>query len=99
MISKMSHRSNLFEIGFEGDASDVLNKLDGNFTLVDHHEEMNMHRIRINASATKSGNDLLKLVMPLASITSFNEVIPTMNEIFIRVVKAQNLILKPEEHE
>ncbi len=96
---KMSHRSNLFEIGFEGDASDVLNKLDGNFTLVDHHEERNMHRIRINASEKKTGNDLLKLVMPLASITSFNEVIPTMNEIFIHVVKAQNLILKPEEHE
>ena len=96
---KMSHRSNLFEIGFEGDASDVLNKLDGNFTLVDHHEERDMHRIRINASEKKTGNDLLKLVMPLASITSFNEVIPTMNEIFIHVVKAQNLILKPEEHE
>ncbi len=46
-----------------------------------------------------TGNDLLKLMMPLASITSFNEVIPTMNEIFISVVKAQNLILKPEEHE
>ncbi len=77
----------------------LLNKLDGNFTLVDHHEERNMHRIRIKASETKTGNDLLKLMMPLASITSFNEVIPTMNEIFIRVVKAQNLILKPEEHE
>jgi ABC-2 type transport system ATP-binding protein len=96
---KMSHRSNLFEIGFEGDASHVMNKLDGNFTLVDHHEERNMHRINIKAAETMTGNDLLKLMMPLASITSFNEVIPTMNEIFIRVVKAQNLILKPEEHE
>jgi ABC-2 type transport system ATP-binding protein len=95
----MSHRSNLFEIGFEGDASYAINKLDGSFTLVDHHEERNMHRIKIKAAETMTGNDLLKLMMPLASITSFNEVIPTMNEIFIRVVKAQNLILKPEEHE
>jgi ABC-2 type transport system ATP-binding protein len=95
----MNHRSNLFEIGFEGDASQVINKLDGNFTLVEHQQEREKHRIKIKASDTKTGNDLLKLVMPLASISSFNEVIPTMNEIFIRVVKAQNLILKPESHE
>jgi ABC-2 type transport system ATP-binding protein len=66
---------------------------------VEHREEKNMHRIKIKAAETMTGNDLLKLMMPLASITSFNEVIPTMNEIFIRVVKAQNLILKPETHE
>ena len=91
---KMSHRSNLFEIGFEGDASDVIDKLDGHFTLMEHQQERGMHRIKIKATETKSGNDLLKLLMPLTIITSFNEVIPTMNEIFIRVVKAQNLIFK-----
>jgi ABC-2 type transport system ATP-binding protein len=96
---KMGHRSNLFEIGFEGDASLILEKLDGLFTLVNHQHSRGMHRIKIRAAETNTGNDLLKLVMPLASISSFNEVIPTMNEIFIHVVKAQNLILKPESHE
>ncbi len=96
---KMGHRSNLFEIGFEGDASGVIDHLGGHFTLVEHQHEKNMHRIRIKAAETSTGNDLLKTVMPLTSITSFNEVIPTMNEIFIRVVKAQNLILNPEAHE
>jgi ABC-2 type transport system ATP-binding protein len=96
---KMSHRSNLFEIGFEGDASGVIDHLDGHFTLVEHQQDKNMHRIRIKAAEASTGNDLLKMVMPLTSITSFNEVIPTMNEIFIRVVKAQNLILKPEANE
>jgi ABC-2 type transport system ATP-binding protein len=96
---KMGNRSNLFEIGFEGDASNVKSQLDGDFTLVNHHEEKNMHRIKIKASENRTGNDLLKLLMPLAPITSFNEVIPTMNEIFISVVKAQNLTLKPEAHE
>ena len=77
----------------------VIDKLDGHFTLVEHQQEREMHRIKIKASETKTGNDLLKLMMPLASISSFNEVIPTMNEIFIRVVKAQNLNLKSETHE
>jgi ABC-2 type transport system ATP-binding protein len=88
---KMNNRSNLFEIKFQGDAAPVLNKLDGNFTLIDQHEERGIHRIKIKAAETVTGNDLLKLVMPTAAITSFNEVIPTMNEIFIRVVQAQNL--------
>jgi ABC-2 type transport system ATP-binding protein len=96
---KMSNRSNLFEIGFEGDAAHVMNQLDGNFTLVEHREDKNIHRIKIKASDTRTGNDLLKILMPLATISSFNEVIPTMNEIFINVVKAQNLNLKPEAHE
>ena len=66
---KMSHRSNLFEIGFEGDASLILEKLDGHFTLVDHQHSRGMHRIKISATETNTGNDLLKLVMPLASIS------------------------------
>jgi hypothetical protein len=33
---------------------------------------------------------MLSLVLPMASIISFNEIIPTMNEIFINVVEAQN---------
>jgi ABC-2 type transport system ATP-binding protein len=95
----MGNRSNLFEIGFEGDASRVIEKLDANFILVEHLQDRGMHRIKIKAAETRTGNDLLKMTIPLTSITSFNEVITTMNEIFIRVVKAQNLILKPETHE
>ena len=96
---KMSHRSNMFEIGFQGDVALVLGKLDGNCEVVEHHEERNNHRVKIKAAEKFTGNDLLNLVMSMASITSFNEVIPTMNEIFIRVVKAQNQTVKPVNHE
>jgi ABC-2 type transport system ATP-binding protein len=96
---KMGHRSNMFEIGFLGDAAPVLESLNGNCEVVEHHEEKMQHRIKIKAAAKLNGNDLLNLIVPVATITSFNEVIPTMNEIFIRVVQAQNQNPKPESHE
>lgn len=96
---KMSYRSNMFEIGFQGDAALVLDKLDGSGEIIDHHEDDGHHRIRIKADEKISGNDLLSRVILLAPITSFNEVIPTMNEIFIRVVNAQNLTVKSKSHE
>ena len=96
---KMNHRSNIFEIGFIGDAAHVLNKLDGHCEVIQHDEERNHHRVKIQAVEKFTGNDLLHLVLSMAAITSFNEVIPTMNEIFIRVVNAQNQTIKPENHE
>jgi ABC-2 type transport system ATP-binding protein len=96
---KMNHRSNIFEIGFMGDSAPVLNILDGNCEVVEHHEQRDLHRIKVKASEKLTGNDLLKLALSRSAITSFNEVIPTMNEIFIRVVNAENQTVKPEHHE
>jgi ABC-2 type transport system ATP-binding protein len=87
---KMQHRSNMFEIGFTGNPSAVMDKLNGHFQVVNQHSERANHFVKIRAEKGLSGNDLLNLVLPEANITSFNEIIPTMNEIFITVVEAQN---------
>lgn len=96
---KMNHRSHVFEIGFEGDDALVLEKLDRSCEVVEHQVERNNHRIKIKANAKLTGNDLLNQVIPYAVVHSFNEVIPTMNEIFIRVVKGQNQTQNPENNE
>jgi len=95
---KMSYKSNMFEIGFHGDPEAVLNKLNGNCQVVDQHVERTNHFVKIKAEKNLSGNDMLNLILPVASVTSFNEIIPTMNEIFIRVVEAQNQQI-PVNHE
>jgi ABC-2 type transport system ATP-binding protein len=87
---KMKHKSNTFEIGFKGDVTGVINKLNGHCQVMDQYERGANQFITIKTDANLSGNDMLGLVLPLAVITSFNEVIPTMNEIFIKVVEAQN---------
>lgn len=87
---KMEHKSNMFEIGFQGDPAIVMEKLNSHCQVVDQHEERTNHFVKIRADRELSGNDMLRLLLPVTGITSFNEIIPTMNEIFIKVVEAQN---------
>ena len=95
---KMNHKSNTFEIGFRGDPERIMNSLNGSFQVVEQYEGETDHFIKIKAGGGITGNDMLKMVLPHVSITSFNEVIPTMNEIFIKVVEAQNQS-KSQHHE
>jgi ABC-2 type transport system ATP-binding protein len=87
---KMNHRSNIFMIGFKGDPVPIMNELNGNCQIIEQFSEGNNWYLKIKAHENLTGNDMLKIVLPLADITSFNEVIPTMNEIFIKVVESQN---------
>ncbi len=87
---KMEYKSNTFEIGFIGNAEVVKSQFNGRCQVVEQMEERDHTRIKIKADRSFSGNDMLNAILPVASVTSFNEVIPTMNEIFIHVVEAQN---------
>jgi ABC-2 type transport system ATP-binding protein len=87
---KMNYKENAFEIGFKGSPSAVTCKLEGYCQVTNQYEERGNYFIRIKADRALSGNDMLGLILPVASVTSFNEIIPTMNEIFINAVKAQN---------
>jgi ABC-2 type transport system ATP-binding protein len=96
---KLQNRANMFEIGFQGDAGPVLQQLNHRISVVSHSHDGFYQRVRVKAESGMTGNDLLGMILPLATVTSFQEVIPTMNEIFIRVVNAQNQTLKTENHE
>jgi ABC-2 type transport system ATP-binding protein len=87
---KMKHKSNSYEIGFKGDIAGVIEKLNGHCQVMDQYENGGNQYVKIMAEERLTGNELLSLVLPCASVASFNEVIPTMNEIFINVVEAQN---------
>lgn len=87
---KMNHKTNSYEIGFKGDIAVVIDKLNGNYQVMDQYENGGNQYIKIKAEERLTGNELLSLVLPYASVASFNEVIPTMNEIFINVVETQN---------
>lgn len=87
---KMKYRDNAFEIGFIGSPEAVSGNLDGHCEITDQYEERGQHYIRIKADKTLTGNDMLNMVLPVATVTSFNEIVPSMNEIFIHVVETQN---------
>jgi len=85
---KNQFKEGVYDLTFEGDMLSFTNSLWVNFELLSHQKtEDNLTSARIRLLEKASVNDLLKAVIPVANIHSLNEVIPSMNDIFIKVVQ------------
>jgi ABC-2 type transport system ATP-binding protein len=58
--------------------------------LIHQTDEDDMKKVRVRLLGNTSPNQLLQAVMSTAEITGFNEVLPTMNDVFIRKVNETN---------
>jgi len=84
------YKSGEYELCIEGDAATLVSALqtDG-YRIVSQKQGKYNTSITINASPTSSGNELLAKTISLVKIISFNEILPSMNDIFIRKVNEQ----------
>lgn len=84
---KAQYKSNSYELEFEGETEKLLNKLNGSFTL-GKIVTLNEYRSRavVQLSDPGKSNDLLKQAIDIVKVISFKEVLPTMNEVFIKAV-------------
>jgi ABC-2 type transport system ATP-binding protein len=78
---------NEFEITFEGDVELAGNHL---FTILKKENENNKSTFRFRTTGNINTNDILMVAVKSGNIISFNPALPSMNEIFIRVVEARN---------
>ena len=87
---KKEFRSHTYAIQFKGMMFGFANALFASFAL-EHSEQLDSDRAIAYVRLLKGNtlNDLLKTVMPIVEIESVNEVVPTMNEIFIQVVQGK----------
>jgi ABC-2 type transport system ATP-binding protein len=86
---KEQFKENLYEFVFEGEESPFLEELEKKFTIEDTQKISNTLKMRVRISDSLSSNDLLKVVMTHGFIHYFNEVLPSMNDIFIKMVESQ----------
>jgi ABC-2 type transport system ATP-binding protein len=86
---RMRYKSNQYEIGFRGNPEEAVAALNSNFERIEQCENRQGHIVKIKAVNDFAGNEILKLILPVAEVLSFNEVIPSMNEVFIHVVESQ----------
>jgi ABC-2 type transport system ATP-binding protein len=79
--------ANEYDLTFKGDVT-----VEGNnhYSVLDRQFEDDKSRIRIKTTEKISSNDILNILMKSGEIVSFNPALPSMNEIFIRVVESQN---------
>jgi ABC-2 type transport system ATP-binding protein len=84
------YKSNIFEVKYRGDFDKVNRALSQKITVLDHVENGRDNQITVQHFHEKSNNDLIQILIPVVEILSFEEKIPSMNEVFIKAVQESN---------
>lgn len=88
---RKAYRSNIYRIAFQGNVIGFTNALWTGAEIIEKHDEGDgTHVFTLRALQKMNGSQLLAAVIPHCEIVSFNEVMPTMNDIFIRKVNEGN---------
>ena len=84
---KKQYRSNTYSIVFDHFDGLMSSFLDERFEIVDEGEDEDRRYASVRITGDLSSKDLLRKLVPKINIYAFNEILPTMNDIFISVVK------------
>jgi len=88
------YKSNVFEVRYKGSFNEVNKVLNNQFKILNHVENNRLNQITVEYLHGKSNNDLIQALIPVSEILSFEEKIPSMNDVFIRAVEESNKISK-----
>jgi len=79
--------ANEYDLVFNGDV-----KIEGNgqYQILKQESDNGISTIRLKTTVTIGTNEILNNLMKSGTIVSFNPALPSMNEIFIRVVESKN---------
>lgn len=88
---KKQYKTNTFDLQYSGMDKDIRSILNPNFSLIDsqNNSEINSAKIKIEKG---NSNDLLQSLLPHLQVHSFKELIPSMNDIFIKRVQEANVL-------
>lgn len=79
-------KEHIYEIQFSGNMIGFTNDLWTDFELVENHQEGELVSCRIKLLNNRTLNDLLQIAIRHVEVVEVREVIPSMNDIFIKVV-------------
>jgi ABC-2 type transport system ATP-binding protein len=83
---KQSFKTNSFDVRYRGSEGNPASLLPNDYEVLSHGPENAHMKASIRIPAGSTPNDLLRLLLPHFSIEGLNEIIPSMNDIFIRTV-------------
>jgi ABC-2 type transport system ATP-binding protein len=90
---RRQYRSNTYRVIFRGNVVAFTHALWAGAEIIDRQTEDEMHTFTLKAGQNVTANALLSAVLPVCELHGFQEVIPTMNDIFISRVK-EDLVLQ-----
>jgi ABC-2 type transport system ATP-binding protein len=84
-------RTQTYDVEFKGSMMDLGNSLGTYGELIEHEGAEDAHEARVKLVNGATTNQLLGNIMRSVEVIGFNEVIPSMNDIFIEAVERYNL--------
>jgi ABC-2 type transport system ATP-binding protein len=87
-IDKIRHeyKSNIYEITFNGEYQQLESAINEHYQILEQKKMNGYQGVRIKLLHQTHENELLSLIIPAVEIISFREIIPSMNDVFIKVV-------------
>ncbi|WP_394352317.1 ABC transporter ATP-binding protein [Cryomorpha ignava] len=82
-----AYKEGVYDLQFQGDMISITNAMWTNFELIDHWKRDGSQIARIKLLNKSTVNDLLAVAIAVIKVEAVNEVIPSMNDIFIKVVE------------
>jgi len=89
---KNTYKANVFEIAYHTQSVDFNAFLSRNYEIINNIQQNGISKISIKIPASNKPKDLLESILPHIDIVSFNEILPSMNDIFIQKVNEQKTI-------
>lgn len=83
---KKTYKTNTFALEYNNFRGSLKTILPAGFDLLDQQDEDDITKASIRIPAGTSQNELLSVLIPHVTFHSFTEIIPTMNDIFIKTV-------------
>ncbi|MDP2424106.1 MAG: ATP-binding cassette domain-containing protein [Bacteroidales bacterium] len=96
---RQQYKSNIFEVTCNSLNGNLHQLLQPGYSIVDSAETDSLHRYRIQVPQNTPPNALLQNLIPHVEVHSFNEILPSMNDIFIHKVNETNRANKRTNNE
>ncbi len=89
---KNTYKANIFEVGYHGHSANFNSFIPRSFELLNDVQQNGVSKAQIKIPTSANPNHLIQSIIPHLEIVSFNEILPTMNDIFIQKVNEQKTI-------
>lgn len=83
---RTSFKKHVYEITWKGDYAELQNNLPNDFTIVEHNSLDSNHKTQFKLQNGSKTNDLLNFLLRKNEVIGLNEILPSMDEIFIQSV-------------
>jgi ABC-2 type transport system ATP-binding protein len=87
---RLNYGSNIFELAYRGNFDSLKGNISSFFEIISNNTEGSVPKLLIKATSPSESNKLLQSVIPHVEVVSFNPVVPSMHDIFIKVVQEYN---------